>query len=96
MPSLYVIVSELNFQNRMKSFNSEFLEKYFPETGEKFRWYTALRFEKQLFTENETFQTISNETSEKFNSIEAQIDQLYKEKDGQIGADLEAMLKDGE
>ena len=33
---------------------------------------------------------------EKFNSIEAQIDQLYKEKDGQIGADLEAMLKDGE
>ena len=26
----YVIVSELNFQNRMKSFNSEFLEKDFP------------------------------------------------------------------
>ena len=27
----YVIISELNFQNRMKSFNSEFLEKDFPE-----------------------------------------------------------------
>lgn len=27
----YVIVPELNFQNRMKSFNSEFLEKDFPD-----------------------------------------------------------------
>lgn len=143
----YVIISELNFQNRIKSFNSEFLEKdfpdlevakitpynvlyrdksltqfassntsggylnntdlcyicvkseseqrekgtikaslvftnhpdnlasgsafrkAFPEPGEKFRWYTALRVEKQLFTENETFQTISKETDKKFNSI---------------------------
>ena len=64
----------------MKSFNSEFLEKYFPETGEKFRWYTALRFEKQLFTENETFHTISNETGEKFNSIVKELITELKEK----------------
>ena len=158
MPSLYVIVSELNFQNRMKSFNSEFLEKdfpdlevakitpynvlyrdksltqfassntsggylnntdlcyicvkseseqrekgtieaslvftnhpdnlasgsafrkAFPEAGEKFRWYTALRVEKQLFTENETFQTISEETGEKFNSIVKELITELKEK----------------
>ena len=38
--------------------------KAFPEAGEKFRWYTALRVEKQLFAENETFHTISTETGE--------------------------------
>lgn len=38
--------------------------KAFPEAGEKFRWHTALRVEKQLFAENETLQTISNETGE--------------------------------
>lgn len=154
----YVIISELNFQNRMKSFNSEFLEKdfpdlevakitpynviyrdksltqfassntsggylnntdlcyicvkseseqrekgtieaslvftnhpdnlasgsafrkAFPEPGEKFRWYTALRVEKQLFTENKTFEMMSKETDEKFNSILNELITELKEK----------------
>ena len=154
----YVIFSELNFQNRIKSFNSEFLEKNFPdlkvakitpynvlyrdksltqfassntsggylnntdlcyicvkseseqrekgtieaslvftnhpdnlasgsafrkafpEAGEKFRWYTALRVENQLFTENETFEMMSKETDEKFNSILKELITELKEK----------------
>lgn len=55
--------------------------KAFPEAGEKFRWYTALRVEKQLFTENETFHTISTETGDKFNSI---VKELITELKGKI------------
>ena len=40
----------------------------------------SLRVEKQLFTENETFQTISEETGEKFNSILKELITELKEK----------------
>ena len=59
---------------------SSAFRKAFPEAGEKFRWHTALRVEKQLFTENETFQTISKETGEKFNSIVKELITELKEK----------------
>lgn len=55
--------------------------KVFPEAEEKFRWYTALRVEKQLFTENETFQTMLEETGDKFNSI---VKELITELKGKI------------
>lgn len=53
---------------------------YLTPNGEKFRWYTAFRVEKQLFTENETFQTMSKETGEKFNSIVKELITELKEK----------------
>ena len=45
----YVIVPELNFQNRMKSFNSEFLEKDFPNLEvAKITSYNVLYRDKSL------------------------------------------------
>lgn len=45
----YVIISELNFQNRMKSFNSEFLEKDFPDLEvAKITPYNVLYRDKSL------------------------------------------------
>ena len=45
----YVIVSELNFQNRIKSFNSEFLEKNFPDLKvAKITPYNVLYRDKSL------------------------------------------------
>ena len=67
-----------NYPDNLASISA--FRKAFPEAGEKFRWYTALRAKKQLFTDNETFQTISEETGEKFNSILKELITELKEK----------------
>ena len=77
----YVIVSELNFQNRIKSFNSEFLEKDFPDLEvAKITPYNVLYRDKSLtqFASSNTSSGYLNNTDLCYICVKSESEQREK------------------
>ena len=84
----YIIVPELNFQNRMKSFNSEFLEKDFPDLEvAKITPYNVLYRDKSLtqFASSNTSGGYLNNTDHCYICVTSDSEQR---KEGAIEASL--------